>query len=156
MATEPIYRCGWPTGEDRLMLVSVGTGSAFRTLDDPNERGDGLLTAAATIPSRLMRAIAVENDVACRSVGRCVHGAAIDREIGDLVPAADPARPKAFLYARYDIDVSQEGLAAHRLADIRADTLTMDNAAAMPDLQRIGEAVGRQVDMRAHFPAFLP
>jgi predicted acylesterase/phospholipase RssA len=156
MATEPAYRCAWPAGEERMMLVSIGTGSAFRTIEDPDPRGEGLLSTARTIPSELMRAMAVENDVACRTIGRCVHGAPIDRELGDLVHAPDPARPKAFVYARYDIDVSQAGLDAVGLDDIRADTLAMDNAAAIPDLRRLGAISGRAVDMAKHFPEFLP
>jgi len=100
--------------------------------------------------------MAVENDAACRSIGRCVHGAPIDREFGDGIHAADPARPKSFLYARYDIDVSAAGLAAAGLGDIRADTLAMDNAAAIPDLLRVGAVAGWAVDMAGHFPGFEP
>jgi len=156
MATDPAYRCGWPAGEDRMMLVSIGTGSAFRTIEDPDPRGEGLLSTARTIPSELMRAMAVENDAACRAIGRCVHGAPIDREYGDCIHAADPARPKSFLYARYDIDVSAAGLAAAGLGDIRADALAMDNAAAIPDLLRVGAVAGRAVDMAGQFPGFEP
>lgn len=155
MATEPIYRCGWPTGEDNMMLVSVGTGMAYRTLQDPDPRGEGLLSTARSIPSELMRGIAVEQDIACRTIGRCTHGAPLDREIGDLVMPGDPERPKAFLYARYDVDISHEGLDVAGLGDIHAEALTMDNAAAIPELDRIGAFAGRQVDMARHFPGFF-
>jgi hypothetical protein len=103
----------------------------------------------------LIRAMAVENDVACRTIGRCVSGAPIDRELGDLVHDPDPDRPKAFVYARYDIDLSQAGLDAAGLGDVRADALAMDNAAAIPDLLRLGAVAGRAVDMAKHFPDFL-
>ncbi|MGI3212546.1 patatin-like phospholipase family protein [Roseovarius tibetensis] len=156
MATEPAYRCGWPTGEDRLMLVSVGTGMSYRTLDDHNPRGEGLLTSASTIVGEVMRSIAVEQDIACRTLGRCVHGSPLDREIGDLILPHDPKRPKSFLYARYDVDVSQEGLNAAGLADIPADVLVMDNAAMIPELEQIGDCAGKQVAMARHFGAFLP
>ena len=155
MATEPAYRCRWATGEEEMMLVSIGTGMAFRPLGTPSHRGEGLLTSAKTIPSELMRSIAVEQDIACRTVGRCVHGGELERELGDLMTPHDPERPKAFVYARYDIDISEQGLKSSGLADIDAGTLAMDNAAAMPELLRIGAVAGQQVNMRLHFPAFV-
>lgn len=155
MATEPAYRCGWATGEERLMLVSIGTGLAYRTLEEPNPRGEGLATTARTVPSELMRSISLEQDIACRTVGRCVHGAPLDREIGDLVMPHDAERPKAFVYARYDVEISQEALDDAGLDDIEAKSLAMDNAAAIDDLVRIGAFAGREVNMLRHFPAFL-
>lgn len=156
MATLPEYKCGWETGEDKMMLVSVGTGAAFRTLETPDGRGEGLLTSAKTIPSELMRGFAVENDINCRTMGRCVYGAKIDSEIGDLIHPHDPARPKDFLFARYDFDVSQKGLEKAKLGGIKAEDLTMDNASMIKDLMRIGKVAGKQVDMNKHFKPFLP
>lgn len=156
MATEPAYRCNWAVGEDKMMLVSVGTGSAARTLDDPNPAGEGLLRTASSIPTELMRGMAVENDINCRTFGRCVAGAVIDMEMGDMITPHDPARPKAFLYARYEIDTSPEGLDALGLGDIETETLTLDNIDAVPDLIRVGKAAASQVDLAAQFADFLP
>ena len=36
MATLPAYRCEWPEGEDRMMLVSIGTGTRFRVMKKVN------------------------------------------------------------------------------------------------------------------------
>ena len=33
MATLGAYRLGWPTGEDKMLLVSVGTGTAAKADD---------------------------------------------------------------------------------------------------------------------------
>jgi predicted acylesterase/phospholipase RssA len=164
MATTPAYRLGWETGEDRLMLVSVGTGTSARAMAGHSLRGEFTGTSLTTLPGELMRGMAVENDINCRTIGRCVHGRAIDNELGDLIPRdADgtviaPSQPlgRAFLYARYDPDVSAKGLAAAGLGGIDAAALTMDNIKMLPALERIGEAEAKHVDLRNQFSTFMP
>lgn len=156
MATEPAYRCNWPVGEDKMMMVSVGTGASARTLDDPDPAGEGLLSTATTIPTELMRGMSVENDITCRSIGRCVWGDPIDAELGDMITPHDPQRPKAFLYGRYEIDTSPDGLTTLGLGDIKSDTLTLDNVAAMPDLKRVGAAAAAKMQFKERFPQFIP
>lgn len=155
MATEPSYNCNWLSGEDRLMLMSIGTGMAFRTLKVPNEFGETILASAKTIPSELMRGMAVEQDLACRTIGRCTFGQDLDMEVGSLVAEPDESRPKAFTYARYDTDVSQAGLNKLGLGDVRADELTMDNASKIPELINIGAKASKKVALRDQFPRFL-
>ena len=103
-----------------------------------------------------MRGYAVENDINCRTVGRCVHGAPLDLEIGTMMHGHDPKRPKAFLYARYDANVSQNGLDALGVGDIDASKLAMDNAAMVDELVQIGKAASEQVDIAARFEPFMP
>lgn len=144
MATDPNYRLrrapgfgqfGWETGEDKLLLVSVGTG----TVKDPRRglrlRGMALPTLARYAPKALMRGIAIENDVACRIIGRCVYGEQIDNEVGDLVDLVPGNR--AFTYARYDADLSNEGLKSLGV-DPRGKKLDMDNAGAIEVFDEIG------------------
>ena len=167
MATLPEYRCEWPDGEDRMMLISIGTGTRFRILDQVNPRGQHLIGAALTIPSVLMRGMTVEVDICCRQIGRCVHGAEIDLELtgmmgyfddelGAMEQSAAKAQRKAFLYARYDPDISRQGLAALGLEDIDSDGLAIDSVTMIDEMFRIGEAVAReQVDFPGPFSAFL-
>ena len=167
MATLLAYRCGWPEGGNRMMLVSIGTGTRFRVKNKVNPFGQSFIGAAKTIPSVLMRSMAVEADICCRQVGRCVSGAEIDLELrgmtnhSDCEPeaimesTADSGR-KAFLYARYDPDVSQKGLAASGLTIINAGEFAMDNVAMIDDLFCIGGAAAQeQVDFQNHFAAFI-
>jgi uncharacterized protein len=166
MATTPAYRLGWDTGEDRLMLVSIGTGtgSSARTLAKQSLRGDLVTASLQTLPGELMRGMAIENDINCRTIGRCVHGRAIDRELGDLVPrdadgkAVPLSQPlgRAFLYARFDPDVSAAGLQAAGLGDIDAAALTMDNIEMMTALERVGAVEAKHVDLRSQFATFMP
>lgn len=157
-ATLPQYKLGWPSGEDRLMLVSLGTGIASNPQKRITTKGRWLLSNAASIPGELMRGIQRENDMNCRMIGRCVHGPAIDGEVGTMIPNLPVTDyiGKSFLYARYDADISEKGLKDASLADIDSTSLVMDNIACMPDLKRIGLKAAEQIDMPSHFATFMP
>ena len=86
MATLPQYRLNWPVGETKMMLISVGTGSAAAVSRDLNVRGQLAPVNAAHLPGVLMGGAAIDQDINCRAVGRCVFGEQIDREIGDMIP----------------------------------------------------------------------
>ena len=161
MATDPHYRLrrsvdsekfGWETGEDRMLLVSVGTGTAVDPREGLGNWGLSLLGLAIYAPSVLMRGIAAENDVTCRTIGRCVHGSSIDNELKDMVPSVPTKR--AFTYARYDVDLSPSGLEAHGFSAPRA-RLTMDSVQAIDAFCTIGNMAAQQVDVPSHFSRFI-
>jgi uncharacterized protein len=164
MASEPAYRLGWPTGERNLLVVSVGTGAApvlGGTAEDP---GTNLLEATTNTLSALMSQISVDQDVSCRVVGRCTYGGVIDLEVRDLIPV-DPVIPdqplslatdlgKAFLYVRYNAELTPSGLEQLGLRDIDAKRMQkMDDVANIDDLARIGAALGSRVNL-AHLGSF--
>ena len=120
MATEPAYRLGWPTGEDQLLIVSVGTGSAPVIGNIAQDPSTNVIEAALNTLSSLMSQTAVDQDINCRTIGRCTYGGIIDRELHDLIPV-DPQTPdqpwdssatpgKAFLYVRYNAELTDDGL----------------------------------------------
>ena len=162
MATSPNYRLrrhpgsaefGWETGEDRLLLVSVGTGKSFDPRLGLPLGGMGLPALARYAPKALMRGIAVENDVTCRVIGRCVYGGKIDRELGDMVDPMPGGR--AFTYARYDVDLSAEGLEKLGV-DPRGQRLEMDNAHAIAVFDEIGrKAITENDRFTRDFAGFL-
>ena len=118
MATQPAYRLKWKTGEQNLLLVSVGTGAAAGVTDAVERNIVGNMQ---NLPSELMYGIQVEQDINCRTLGRCVHGSEIDREMGNLVlPAETPDLGRFFRYVRYNADLSQKGLNDLGLDDIEA------------------------------------
>ena len=112
-----------------------------------------------------MNQAAFDQELSCRTIGRCVAGLALDRELGDLIPRTDAGarRPldddlnRAFLYARYDATLTSEGLASLGCGHINpAAVAALDSVEAMPELQAIGRAVGaQQVDID-HFATLLP
>ena len=62
-----------------------------------------------------------------------------------------------FLYARYNVDLSDEGLTSLGITDVRAeDARKMDKADTeqIDALLRIGSKAAEQVNVREHFGAF--
>jgi hypothetical protein len=161
MATHPAYRLGWKAGERNLLLVSVGTGAAPHL--DAGGAAKFHWANLVDLPGALMYGALIDQDVNCRTAGRCVHGAALDREIDDLVPRDGQGRPlppeqdlgRAFLYARYNADLSREGLDRLGLTDVDPTLVQqLDSADYVEDLSRVGRAAARDVSLD-HFAPFL-
>ena len=159
LATLPQYNLVWPRGEDRMMLVSVGTGLAYGPTREASSHGKSLFHTATTITGEVMRGIQVDNDLNCRTVGRCMFGAEIDSELGTMM-SDEPLSTNLggqFLYARYDADVSAEGLEAMGLQNIDAKALRWDSVDRILDFKRIGEiAAAQQVNLPGQFATFMP
>jgi uncharacterized protein len=158
LATAAPYKVNWQTGADKLLIVSVGTGGAANARPDLKADDLWLIDHAKNIPNALMNAAAAGWDMACRMLGDCRNGGPIDREIGDMVAA--PGQPnwtgnKLFTYVRYDADLSRGGLDALGLADVNPDHVQqMDSVAYIPEIQRVGQTVGKQVNI-GHFAGFV-
>jgi predicted acylesterase/phospholipase RssA len=155
MATQEPYRLNWQTGENHLLVVSVGTGSAPKSYSDLS--GRGAVANLVSFPGALMYGAQIDQDINCRTVGRCVYGAPIDEEVGDLIPRrgdAEERRPvllsedlgRQFLYARYNAELSKEWLEARGLGKIDpANVSKLDSVEFVPDLVRVGKALAREV-----------
>jgi hypothetical protein len=163
MATEPAYRLGWKTGESKLLLVSIGTGAAPTEDEDVLSPEKNAISNLAGIPGALMYGALVDQDVNCRVVGRCVAGDPIDREIGDLIPRDEEGTPvplsqdlgKAFLYARYNAELTPEGLADLGLPDVDPKNVSkLDSVEFIDDLRRVGRAIAGKVSLD-HFGSFV-
>lgn len=148
MATAEPYRIGWATGVDQLLIVSVGTGSTAATQEDIKERSMHLLHHATTVPGALMNAAMAGWDMACRTLGDCRHGRAVDSEFGDMVGGRSSG-PKQFAYVRYDPDVSRAGLDALGLQHIDAKQVQlMDSVEHIARIQEVGRVyAARTVDI---------
>jgi predicted acylesterase/phospholipase RssA len=154
MATAEPYRLCWPAGVDKLMLVSIGTGTSPRANTDLSPRQMNLLYNASSIPSALMLAALNEQDMLCRVFGECRHGAELDREIGTLIGAKGPIDPKLFAYARYNAELTPEWLENEGLGDIDCKNVQrLDSTAHMDQLARVGQRVAEQVAAE-HFRGF--
>jgi hypothetical protein len=165
MATHPAYRLGWPTGEKNLLVMSIGTGSAASVDADVYGGGKNAFSNLVSFPGALMYGAAVDQDINCRIVGRCIHGGAydanlkrsdnqIDSEIGDLVDRTEPPVDdlgRQFIYARYNAELSKRWLTKRGLGDIEpAKVAQLDSIDAIPDLIRVGEALAEEVKIE-HF-----
>jgi hypothetical protein len=170
MATYPAYKLGWQTGEKNLLVISVGTGSAPKLNAEVYGGGRNAFSNLINFPTALMYGAAVDQDINCRIVGRCIHGGdfdaqlgccdtQIDREIGDLVFRADDGSPvsleedkgRQFLYARYNAELSNSWLSKRGLGDIEpASVAQLDSVDHIDDLVRVGQGLAREVK-REHF-----
>jgi predicted acylesterase/phospholipase RssA len=143
MATAAPYKVDWATGVDKLLILSVGTGSAAKARPDLTAGDLWLVDHAKNVPAALMNAASAGWDMACRVLGECRFGANIDREIGDMVAGAQAnwTGPKQFAYVRYDPDVTQQGLDALGLSGVKAENVQlMDSVKYIPEIQQVGKA----------------
>jgi uncharacterized protein len=147
----------WQAGADKMLIVSVGTGTSpdVRAGLAPDQMN--LLFNATTIPSALMFAGLNEQDLLCRVFGDCRAGDQIDRELGDLVGSVGPFAPqqKLFCYARYNAELSREGLDALHCGDVEPSVVQkMDSIDGIPDLRKVGKKVAEMKVKAAHFAGF--
>jgi predicted acylesterase/phospholipase RssA len=147
MATEPGYRLNWAGGEDKLLVISIGTGAAASLVEGVEDPDRGLIDNVAGLPNALMYAAMIDQDTNCRSIGRCVHGAALDREIGDMIPRDEIGKKiplsqdfgRRFLYARYNADLSRDGLNALGLPGMEPKNVQkLDSIEFIDDLRKVG------------------
>lgn len=156
MATVEPYALQWPTGENEMLLVSVGTGTAANANADlaPNEMN--LLYNASSIPSALMYAASNEQDFLCRVFGKCLHGDELDKEVGNLCNIQGPADKKLFSYIRYNADLSRHGLDDLELIQVKPENVQqMDSIKYVTDLQKVGKAVANKKVNMQHFLKFI-
>ncbi len=167
MATVASYQLDWETGEDKLLLISVGTGASAKLDNKITGSGKFLLKNAALIPSAMMYGALVDQDINCRVTGLCVHGAQIDSELETLIPkhvseTEGPMFPKPpggqerkFLYARYNAELNQELLEEVGFPNLKPEKVgKLDSIKYIEVLRRIGEKVAREVNVD-HFGPFV-
>jgi hypothetical protein len=147
----------WAAGADKMLIVSIGTGTSPDVRHGLNPDDMNLLFNATTIPSALMRGALIEQDLLCRIFGDCLSGAPIDTEIGTLMCSAGPLpkEQKLFTYVRYDAALTRDGLDQLGLSDVSPDDVQrIDAIEAIPDLRRVGAVIAQQQIEHNHFNQF--
>ncbi len=136
-ATLPAYRLEWPTGPDRLRLVSIGTGATRTRLSRKLHFMLERLSVAMSVPGGLLEASTQQQDMLCRVLGECIFGESLDRELGDLRPSGllAPAEKK-FRYVRYNQNFTAEEVAA---SSQKLGPFLLDNLRLMDLLRTAGE-----------------
>jgi hypothetical protein len=155
MATVEPFNLNWPAGEDKLLIVSVGTGTSPEANKDLRPDEMNLLYNASSIPSALMFAALNEQDFLCRVFGKCLAGDELDREIGDMIGEKGPLQSKLFTYLRYNAELTRNGLDGLGLKDVVPQNVQqLDSVEFIADLQRVGRAVAERKIKAEHFAAF--
>jgi hypothetical protein len=144
-ATLPCYHIEWPTGWDRLQVVSVGACSVRTRLKKSEARKVYKLDFLEYIAPAFLGTVAMEQDLLCRVLGYNVFGAELESELGDL-PGAQagllPSGDKKFTYVRYD-----KHFKAAEIAAIKTETgqsFDLDNLKLIPLLHQIGADYAEQ------------
>jgi len=150
-ATLPEYRLSWPTGVDKMLVVSVGTGMTLNVQPTLRARDMHALYTLKTLPGTLLGGAVQHQDLSCRTIGHCVHGAPLDREIGNLSEGAE-VEDRKFTYARYNATLTIEGLEKLGLSHLtgRKTLAVLRKVAGMTyinELREVGRAVGREVSL---------
>jgi hypothetical protein len=96
----------------------------------------------------------VDQDMNCRTVGRCSYGPWLDLEVGDLVPSDEQGEKlpldqnlgRQFLYVRYDVELTRKGLDDLGLPDVDPELVSkLDSTEGMDDLLRIGGKLAERI-----------
>jgi len=133
-ATLPAYHVNWPTGPDKIHLVSVGTGTVRAKFPAKIATKIHMLDQIGHVIPAVVGSAAENQDMICRVLGDCLFGAEIDSEVGDLnQPTLLPASQQLFSYVRYNLKLD-----ADDVRQLSAAETKMDNIALMPMLQEIG------------------
>lgn len=150
-ATLAGHRIEWPMGADRLMLVSLGTGSR-----DPSAKARWF-EAQNAIKSLIMMMDdcndLVQTLLQWMSAGPTAR--TIDSEMGNLEGDLIGGRPLLH-YMRYNIRLDGPTLAEEIGMNLDRKTLKrlakLDRAENMPLLARIGKATAEKYILDSHFP----
>ncbi len=147
LATLKGHGLGWPTGGDRLLLVSLGTGSRSLELD-PEEVMD---MAAVQLGVRglvsLMDDAAALNELMLQWMSSSPTAREIDSECGDLSGDVLGGGEPLLTYLRYDVKFDDPWLRGKLSAEQLQTIYDMDRPENMNKLVEIGEsAAGRIQD----------
>jgi uncharacterized protein len=162
MATQLEYELCWPAGDDKLLLVSVGTGIAPVTA--PTRKN--VLAAAFKLPGVFMNGASIGQDYLCRVAGTTRFGPHIDNEAGRI-----PRGHGHFTYARYNASLNgdrefmsdialggasdEERTEAAEITKMGAKELgKLNSTEHVKQLLRLGQIAGRTVDVKQHFANF--
>jgi predicted acylesterase/phospholipase RssA len=161
LATLKGYRFDWPVGEDKLFIVSVGTGTHTKKKIPGVISRDWLLKWAKAIPDYFMEDASWQNQTALQYLSRTATPQWVDGEVGDM--SEDLLVEKPLLsYIRYNAwlepveanknipkpDLLKEGFSPADLEDM----LEMSNAKRVNDLTRVGEISADFYVRAEHFP----
>jgi uncharacterized protein len=153
-ATIDGYRLKWPVGEDKVLVVSVGTGSSDAFIQHSRIAAAGALQSLLS----LMNDVATLQETMLQWMSRSATARKIDSELGVLEGDVVGGTP-LLTYLRYDADL---GLAAlHDLLKEEANTLPVEDLTAMdaPEnmkaLHRVGTLTGEARVKAEHFPALF-
>jgi hypothetical protein len=146
------YRIHWPTGEDKLLVVSIGTGAADPTVTHASLAAKQAVDALLS----LMNDSATLQEMLLQWLSDGPTARKVNREVGDL--QGDVLNGVAALtYRRYNVDLRatsvQELEPALTDPKLIESLSAMDSPANMTVLHRLGTLAAQRDIKTEHFPA---
>ncbi len=143
------YGLRWPAGEDRLSIVSVGTGFRRQQHQALDWADKNVLDIVKELPVIQISAADRETDVLCRTFGRCRIGDWIDYEVGDLMQTDTALAERLFTYYRMNVSLDAKRLGALGFSDVEPEQISrIDATENLEVLTRIGTALADEVFAR--------
>ncbi|HTT14075.1 MAG TPA: patatin-like phospholipase family protein [Burkholderiaceae bacterium] len=145
----------WQTGKDKLLLVSVGTGTYKETFDAEALLGMTPVEQGLRALQSLMDDCARVNQGMLQWLTRCLTPWTIDRAVGDMQQDS-VAGPQLATYARYNALLDSAWLKSNVGIERRPDEVAMiaamDNPKNMDELAEIGRLAANRQVQTGHFP----
>lgn len=145
----------WETGEDQLLLTSVGTGSWSQALPARVVLNRKVWSWALEVPSMLIADAGLQAQLLLQAFSRSPTPWPIDAEMGDLTEDVIGGTPLLH-YLRFDglLELDQlRKLELDRLAPKIDQLRDMSDGSSVADLIAVGQAAARMQIEESHFPA---
>jgi uncharacterized protein len=146
----------WPTGKDRLLLVSVGTGRY-----KPTYTAQELVSAPAAKQGILALQSLMDdcermNHATLQWLTDCLTPSIIDRAVGDMRLDSQNG-PQLATYVRYNVLLEQDWLMKELEVDLQPDKIDqirkMDDPSNMQELADLGRTAAAKQVQPGHLPA---
>ena len=155
-ATLKGFRLNWEAGEDKLFIVSIGTGRREKKLLGSKWRDPKLWHIATQAPDQFMSDANELVEIMMHFIGKGTGPLRkIDSEVEDLSEDALNGS-KAFSYVRYNVEMSKDNLEKLEISGLDEkrilDLMEMDSAENVEDLIKIGEEAAKRDVKGDHLP----
>jgi len=144
----------WPTGENRLLLLSIGTGRRERRADVNVVVNGRLWDWAREVPMMLMEDASWQNQLILQYLSKTQTPWRIDDEVGDLSSDLLATEP-ALSYLRYDVKLNPDSLRELGLVELIPKLKSLSQMSAGGnrfDLAKLGEKEAARQVRDEHFP----
>jgi uncharacterized protein len=147
----------WQTGKDKLLLISIGTGTFKETFTSVQLSRMPSAEQGLKALQSLMDDCARMNQCTLQWLTHCLTPTTIDRAVGDMRLDSQKG-PQLATYARYNVRLEsawlKDNIGIVYDPNEVAKIAEMDNPANMDELENIGiEAAKKQIVWTEHFPA---
>ncbi len=144
--TNGAYRLNWKATEEDLTIVSIGSGDMrFKRLGKLAS-DVSVFSSLMSFPNTMMHASTREQDLLCRTFGRCITGDRIDLEVGDMKTTPFALESKMFRYHRVNPGISEPGLESIGCGHIRPkDIAPINSTKHLDHLSEVGRAMAKEI-----------